>query len=331
MPTIKMSLSKGQRFRELLQGREMIFRPCAYDALSAILIERAGFEIIGTTGYGISASLIGQPDIGLVDSSKMLERARTIVNAVSTPVDVDIDTGYGNALNAYWTTRNFARVGAAGVRLEDQVWPKRCGHMAGKQVIGRGEMVGKIEAAIRARDEEGTGMVVGARTDARMVTGLEDTVERAVAYADAGADYVYVEAPQSLEEVERLVEEIPAPVAFNIIPGGKTPPFKVAELEARGVRYLSVPMICLYTATKAMTEALQALRETRDVAGLAEKGVSWAEFNEIVGLGRWRRLELEACPAEEVIERYGTADLERIVEEELAGTEEVWKKRGRIS
>jgi methylisocitrate lyase len=246
-------------------------------------------------------------------------------------VDVDIDTGYGNALNAYWTTKNFAMIGAAGVRIEDQVWPKRCGHMAGKQVISKVEMVGKIEAAIKARDEEGTGMVIGARTDARTVTDLEDTIERAKAYAEAGADYVYVEAPQSLEEVERLVNEIPTPVAFNIIPGGKTPPFLVKELKVKGVSYLSVPMICLYTATKAIMEALETLKETRDVVGLAEKGVSWAEFNEIVGVNRWRRLELEACPAEELIERYGTDDLERIVEEELAGTEEVWKNRGRGS
>jgi 2-methylisocitrate lyase-like PEP mutase family enzyme len=322
-----MGRSRSRRFRELLDGPGMIFRPCAYDALSAILIERAGFEVIGTTGYGISASLIGQPDMGLVDYSKMLERARTIVNAVSTPVDVDIDTGYGNALNVYWTVKNFARIGAAGVRLEDQVWPKRCGHMAGKQVIPRGDMERKVRGAVRARDEEDPDMVVGARTDARTVTGLEDTIGRAVAYAGAGADYVYVEAPQSLEEVEALVDEIPVPVAFNIIPGGKTPPFSVRELEERGVRYLSVPMVCLYSATKAMMEALEALRETRDVARLAGMGVSWAEFNEVVGLRRWRTLELEALSTEELMERYGTTDLEKIVEDELGGTDRVWKEK----
>ena len=322
-------MRKSKTFRMLFERPGIIFRPCAYDALSAILIERAGFEVIGTTGYGIAASLIGQPDIGLVDFSEMLERTRTVVNAVTTPVDVDIDTGYGNALNVYWTVKNFARVGAAGVRLEDQVWPKRCGHMTGKQLIPKGDMIQKIRAALKARGEEDPDLVIGARTDARSVSGLEDTIERATAYAGAGADYVYVEAPQSLEEVEKLVREVPAPLAFNIIPGGKTPPFEVRDLEERGVKYLSVPMVCLYSATKAMMEALRELKETRDVARIMELGVSWAEFNEIIGLRRWRQLELEALSEGELMERYGTLDLEEIIRRELDETEKVWKGQKR--
>jgi methylisocitrate lyase len=317
----------SSEFRKLLEEPGMILRPCAYDALSAILIERAGFDVIGTTGYGISASLIGQPDVGLVGFAEMLERARTIINAVGRPVDVDVDTGYGNALNVHWTVRSFARIGAAGVRIEDQVWPKRCGHLAGKRIVSKEEMIQKIRAAVKAKDEEDPDLVVGARTDARGVTGLDDTIDRAASYAEAGADYVYVEAPQSLDEVETLVKRVPAPLAFNIIPGGRTPPFGIGDLEARGVKYLSVPMVCLYSATKAMIEALDALRRGRDVSELAKGGVSWAEFNDIVGLRRWRRLELDALSEEELIEMYGTSDLDEITERELRGTDEVWRRR----
>jgi len=319
--------SKGKRFRELLKRPGLLLRPCAYDALSAVLIERAGFDAIGTSGYGISASLIGQPDIGLVGYQEMLERTRTIVNAVGIPVDVDIDTGYGNALNVYWTVSNFARVGAAGVRVEDQTWPKRCGHMAGKQVVPVGEMLQKLAAALKARDEESPDIVVGARTDARSVNGFEDAIARARAYAEAGADYVYVEAPQSPKEVRTLVREVPAPLAFNVIPGGKTPPFDIGEMEKLGVKYLSVPMVCLYSATKAMAESLRVLRETRDVKRLAGMGVSWAEFNELVGVSRWRQLELEVLPREQLMEMYGSTDLDEIIERELEGTQRVWDKK----
>jgi methylisocitrate lyase len=319
-------LSRSRDFRRLLNEPGMIMRPCAYDALSAILIEKAGFEVIGTTGYGISASLIGQPDMGLVGFADMLERARTIINAVNKPVDVDVDTGYGNAINVYWTVLNFARIGSAGVRIEDQVWPKRCGHMAGKQIISTDEMLQKIKTAIKARDEMDPDLVLGARTDSRALTSLEGTIGRAVAYAEAGADYVYVEAPQSLSEVEAIVKKVPAPVAFNIIPGGKTPPFGIDELGARGVKYLSVPMVCLYSATKAMMDALNVLRKTRDITRIAKLGVSWADFNEIVGLRGWRRLELESLSEGDLHERYGTSDLDEIMEAELKETDRVWRK-----
>lgn len=319
--------SKGKRFKELLRRPGLLLRPCAYDALSAVLIEKAGFTAVGTSGYGISASLIGQPDMGLIGYHEMLERTRTIVNAVSLPVDVDVDTGYGNALNVYWTVKNFARVGAAGIRIEDQTWPKRCGHMAGKQVVPVEEMLQKVAAALKARDEEGSDMVVGARTDARTVNGFEDALRRATAYAEAGTDYVYVEAPQSLKEVKTLVDEVPAPLAFNIIPGGKTPPFEIDDMERLGVKYLSIPMICLYSATKAMVDSLRALKEHRDVKRLAGMGVSWAEFNELVGVSRWRRLELEVLPDEQLMDMYGSTDLDEIIRGELEGTQKVWDKK----
>lgn len=285
------ALQKARKLRQYLEREgKLTLRVCAYDALSAVLIERAGFEVVGTTGYGISASLIGQPDMGLVGFGEMLERVRTIVNATDLPVDADIDTGYGNALNVYWTVKNFAKIGVAGVRLEDQVWPKRCGHMEGKSIISIEEMVSKIKAAIDARNEENPELVIGARTDARSIAGFEEALRRAKAYAEAGADYIYVEAPQSIEELKILVSEVKKPISFNIIPGGKTPMFDFDELIKVGIRYLSIPMVCLYPATKAMIEALNALKEG-DLNRVAQLGVSWSEFNELVGYKKWRELE----------------------------------------
>lgn len=190
-----MGGSKSKIFRQLLERPGLLLRPCGYDALSALLIEKAGFRLMGTSGYAISASAIGQPDLGLISFGELLERARNICNCVSIPVDIDADTGYGNALNAYWTAKNYIWIDAAGIRIEDQTWPKRCGHMSGKSIISREEMTSKIRAAIRARDEEGSDLVIGARTDARAIEGFDKTIERAVAYADAGADYIYVECP----------------------------------------------------------------------------------------------------------------------------------------
>ena len=289
-----MTNSRSRIFRELLERPGLLLRPCGYDALSALLIEKAGFKLMGTSGYAIAASAIGQPDLGLISFGELLERARNIINCVSIPVDVDADTGYGNALNAYWTAKNYIWIDAAGIRIEDQTWPKRCGHMSGKSIISKEEMAAKIRAAIRAREEEGSELVIGARTDARAIEGFEGTVERAMLYARAGADYVYVECPQSLEEVARLVKSISVPLAFNLIPGGKTPSFALAELEDLGVKYISIPMVCIYPAVRSMQEALQALKEG-DLARVGELGINWSQFNELIGVKKWRQLEEESA------------------------------------
>jgi 2-methylisocitrate lyase-like PEP mutase family enzyme len=288
-------MHKSKLFRQLLEKPGLILRPCGYDALSALLIEKAGFKLMGTSGYAISASAIGQPDLGLISFGELLERARNLINSVSIPVDVDADTGYGNALNAYWTAKNYIWIGAAGIRIEDQTWPKRCGHMSGKSIISKDEMVSKIAALIRARDEEGRDLVIGARTDARAIEGIDKTLERAMAYAKAGADYIYVECPQSLQEVKQLVKCIEIPMAFNLIPGGKTPLFSISELERMGVKYLSIPMICLYPAAKAISNALQALKDG-DLEAVGKLGVNWSEFNELIGARKWRQLESEFGP-----------------------------------
>ncbi len=287
-----MIKSKSKTFRQLLDSTGLLLRPCGYDALSAIIIEKAGFKLMGTSGYAISASAIGQPDLGLISFGELLERARNIISSVSIPVDIDADTGYGNALNAYWTAKNYIWIDAAGIRIEDQTWPKRCGHMSGKSIISKEEMVSKIAAVIKAREEEGSDLVIGARTDARAVEGFDRTIERAITYAKAGADYIYVECPQSLAEVKRLVNAIQIPLAFNLIPGGKTPKFSISELKALGVKYISVPMVCLYPAAKAMLNALQSLKND-DLQRVGEMGINWSEFNDLIGVRRWRQLEEE--------------------------------------
>jgi len=285
-------MRKSKLFRQLLEKPGLTLRPCAYDALSAILIEREGFNLLGTSGYAISASSIGQPDLGLISFGELFDRARNIINSISIPVDVDADTGYGNALNVYWTVKNYIKIDAAGVRIEDQTWPKRCGHMSGKSIVSKEEMVHKIQAAVRSRDEESSDMVIGARTDARAIEGFEKTIERCIDYAKAGADYIYVECPQSLGEVRQFVDGIPIPLAFNLIPGGKTPLFAISELQDIGVKYLSIPMICVYPAAKAMSDALKMLKDG-DLAGIGKIGVSWSEFNDLVGGRKWRQLEDE--------------------------------------
>lgn len=287
-----MNKSRSRAFRQLLEKPGLVLRPCGYDALSALLIEKAGFRLMGTSGYAISASSIGQPDLGLISFGELLERAKNIISSVSIPVDIDADTGYGNALNAYWTAKNYIWINAAGIRIEDQTWPKRCGHMSGKTIISQDEMVAKIGALIRAREEEDSELVIGARTDARAIEGCDKTIERAVAYARAGADYVYVECPQSLEEVRHLVKKIEIPLAFNLIPGGKTPKFPLSELEEIGVKYISIPMVCLYPAVKAMMGALKALKDD-ELDGVGELGINWSEFNDLIGVKRWRQLEGE--------------------------------------
>jgi len=287
-----MNKSRSKAFRQLLEKPGLVLRPCGYDALSALLIEKAGFRLMGTSGYAISASSIGQPDLGLISFGELLERARNLINSVSIPVDVDADTGYGNALNAYWTAKNYIWIDAAGIRIEDQTWPKRCGHMSGKTIISKDEMAAKIKAMIRAREEEDSDLVIGARTDARAIEGFDKTIERAVAYANAGADYVYVECPQSLDEVQHLLKKIEIPLAFNLIPGGKTPIFPLSVLEEMGVKYISIPMVCLYPAVKAMMQALLALKED-DLEKVGQLGINWSEFNDLIGVKRWRQLEGE--------------------------------------
>jgi 2-methylisocitrate lyase-like PEP mutase family enzyme len=281
--------SPRARLRELLAGPQPLIAPGAYDALSARLIEQAGFDAVYMTGFGTTASLIGRPDIGLLTGAEMVDNARRIVSAVDVPVIADADTGYGNALNVLRTVQLYEQAGVAGIQLEDQVAPKKCGHMSGKAVIGTGEMVGKIRAAVAARQDPD--LVVIARTDAVAVTGVTDAVARGRAYAEAGADLLFVEAPTSEADIEAVATELRgvAPLVFNWAEGGKTPPLPLARIAELGFSLVIYPIGTLLAATAGIQSLLATLKAdgVPSLSGLP----TFDGFTDLVGLPEVQVLE----------------------------------------
>lgn len=275
--------------RQLLEEPGIIRAPGAFDAWSARLIEKAGFPVVYMTGYGASASVLGQPDIGLMTMSEMVRQAGNMASAVDVPFIADGDTGYGGVLNVIRTVREFEKAGVAGIQLEDQVFPKRCGHMEGKQVIPVEEMAAKIRAAVFARKSDD--FVIIARTDARAVTGLDDALSRAHAFAEAGADVLFVEAPQSLEEMKKIASEFTLPLVANMVEKGKTPLLTATELEQIGYKIAIYPVTTLYAATRAMMETLKTLKEEDISDRLLENLVDFEEFNGLIGVQNMRLLE----------------------------------------
>jgi len=279
--------------------------PGAYDALSAKIIEMVGFKAILHTGYGTAASLLGAPDIGLVSFGEMANRVRSIARAVNIPVVGDADTGYGNPINAYRTVKEYIWAGAAGLFIEDQVWPKRCGHMFGKQIISKEEMVGKVMAADDARREEDPDFVIGARTDAIAIEGIDGAIERANAYVGAGADFIFVEAFENVDQMKRAVKEIKAPLMLNLIEGGRTPLISVQEAEKLGFKMVIFPLTALYSATKAMIDTLTILKEKRSAQDYLDKLVTFPEFAKIIGIDKYREMEDRYIPEEILKKMYG--------------------------
>lgn len=247
------------RLRHMLAAPGIVVAPGAYDGFSARLIEAAGFRCIYMTGAGTAASHLGQPDLGLTTLTEMATHAAHLAACVSVPLIADADTGYGNALNVVRTVREYERAGVAGLHLEDQVAPKKCGHIAGKQVIPAGEFADKIRAAAEYRTDPD--FVIIARTDARAVTSLDDAIERGNRYAEAGADLIFVEAPQSLEEIQRVAREVQAPLLANMVQGGRTPAIAVPDLERLGFKLVIFPAVCMAAAVGAIEAALRSLRE----------------------------------------------------------------------
>jgi carboxyvinyl-carboxyphosphonate phosphorylmutase len=276
------------RLRQMLRQPGIIVAPGAYDGFSARLVEAAGFPVVYMTGAGTAASHLGQPDLGLATLTEMASHAAHLATCVSIPLIADADTGYGNALNVVRTVREYARAGVAGLHLEDQVAPKKCGHLAGKQVIPAKEFADKIRAAAQYRTDPD--FVVIARTDARAVTGLDDAIERGNLYAEAGADVIFVEAPETGEELERVAREVKAPLLANMVAGGKTPAVKVAELERLGFKIVIFPAVCMNAAIAAIEGALARLDAT---------GTDWAggpvlsplEIFRKVGFDWWQAIE----------------------------------------
>jgi 2,3-dimethylmalate lyase len=277
------------RLRELLGAPSPLVAPGAYDALSARLVEQAGFDAVYMTGFGTTASLIGRPDVGLLTGAEMADNARRIAAAVDVPVIADADTGYGNAINVVRTVQVYEQAGIAGIQLEDQVMPKKCGHMSGKALIGADEMVGKLRAAVSARRDPD--LVLIARTDAVAVTGVDDALARARAYAEAGADLLFVEAPTSEADIERVATELRgvAPLVFNWAEGGRTPPISLARMAELGFSLVIYPIGTLLAATAGIRSLLETLR--RDGVPSLDGLPSFGEFTDLIGLPEVQDLE----------------------------------------
>jgi len=264
--------------------------PGVYDALTARLAELAGFDAVFHTGFGTAAVRLAMPDIGLVSFGEMVEQVRLIANAVNIPVLADADTGYGNAINVYRTVREYIRAGAAGLIIEDQVWPKRCGHLPGKQVVPLSEMVERIKGALRARNEEDPDFVIGARTDALAVYGIDEAIKRARRFAELGVDFVFVEAPTDRSQIERIAREVKAPLLLNLVEGGKTPLITLEEAKQLGFKIILYPVSALLAATKAVLEVFRHLRERGTTADILDRLMSFKEFESVVGLDKFYKL-----------------------------------------
>ncbi|CTQ57011.1 2,3-dimethylmalate lyase [Roseibium album] len=265
--------SPADRLRALLAKDKLHVMPCCYDALSAKLIEQAGFDLTFMSGFATSASRIGQPDLGLMSYSEVLDQARNIAESVRVPLIADGDTGYGNAMNVRRTVAGFARAGAAAVMIEDQVAPKRCGHTPGKAVVSRNEAYDRIRAANDAK-ENGADILILARTDARHEHGLAEAMERAAKFKELGADILFVEAPKTVAEMQTICGGIPGPKMANIVEGGETPELSHRELEEIGFSIAAYPLTLMASVMKAMVGTLEKLRldedRTSDLMDFAE-------------------------------------------------------------
>jgi 2,3-dimethylmalate lyase len=270
------------QLRKMLNSPGIIVAPGAYDGISARLIERQGFKAVYMTGAGTAASVLGQPDIGLTTLTEMATHAARIASCVSLPVIADADTGYGNALNVIRTVREYERAGVAAIHLEDQVFPKRCGHLAGKAVIPEKEFAEKIRAASENRSDPD--FIIIARTDSRAVNGLDDAIARARLYREAGADVIFVEAPTSREEIERIAREVQAPLLSNQVAGGRTPAVTASELEKLGYKIVIFPTVGFMAASLAIEKALSQLKET---------GTDWREGPVLSPLEIFQRVGIE--------------------------------------
>jgi 2-methylisocitrate lyase-like PEP mutase family enzyme len=274
----------------MLAGPEPVLAPGAYDGLTARLVEKSGFEAVYMTGFGTAASLLGRPDVGLLTLSEMVDNARRIVQAVGVPVIADADNGYGNPINVIRTVREYETAGVSAIHIEDQVAPKKCGHIEGKQVIAAGEMVEKVHAAVEARRSED--FLIIARTDARVVEGMDGALERARRYQEAGADVLFVEAPESEEEVAAVAEAFPdTPLLFNWVEGGKTPPEPFDRQNELGFRLIIFPISALLVATRFVQEVLSRIRADGTPIPVMDQLLPMEEFLDFIGLPEIRELE----------------------------------------
>ena len=288
------------QLRQLLARPQCLIAPGVADAMAARLVAMEQFEAVYMTGFGTSLTRLGMPDVGLLTVSEMIDNAGRIVDASRLPTVADADTGYGNAINTYRTIRDYEKAGVAGVHIEDQSWPKRCGHLAGKQVIPVDEMVSKLKAACDARRD--ADFVVIARTDAIAVEGMDAALERGERYREAGADVLFIEAPVGMENVQRVSERFKGvPLLYNMAASGKTPDLSVEELGKLGFRIALYPNWVLLAAIPAIRNLLRELKRTGTVAHMRDKVATFKEFTDVAGLPEIQTLEA----------RYGVPDERR--------------------
>jgi 2-methylisocitrate lyase-like PEP mutase family enzyme len=271
----------GTRIHRILAEVGAIAFPGVFDTLSAKLAQKAGFPMAFVSGYSVAATAIGEPDLGLLTQTEMIDRARRICLSVPIPIIVDADTGYGNPLNVHRTVVELIAAGAAGCFLEDQIWPKRCGHMRGKRVIGRDDYVQKIRAAVAARD--GRDFFIVARTDALAVEGMDEAIARVEAARAAGADASFVEAPASLEDLKAVGRRSPAPNVANMIEGGRTPILPKDQMAEIGFQLILYPLTGLFAAARAIESMYRKLKADGTTLGDEGRLMGFAEFNELIG------------------------------------------------
>ena len=280
-----MSLSKL-----LSRQNDILVMPGVYDALTAKIAEQVGFEAIFQTGYGTSASLLALPDFGFLSITETVENARRITRAVDIPLIVDADTGYGNPLTVSKLVNDLQRIGASGIFLEDQVWPKRCGHMLGKEVIPSQEYIQKLRSAIDAKTKDSDFIIV-ARTDAMAPLGIDEAIKRGKLYREIGADIVFVEAPSSIEDMKKIADQIDAPLVANMIEEGVTPNLTSAELLEMGYKIALFPLSGLYSSAYAIFETFKTLKDTGTTKTLKDKMMKFKEFNKLVSLDKYMTME----------------------------------------
>ena len=282
--------------RTLLKQSGAVMAPGAHDALAARIIEQAGFDVVYFTGYGQAASYLGKPDVGLLTMTEMATRVANIADAVGIPLIADGDTGFGNHVNVMRTVRQYEKAGAAAIQLEDQVFPKRCGHMLGRQVIAVDDMVSKIKAAVDARRDED--FVIIARTDARTSQGLEAAIDRGYAYQEAGADLLFIESPESVDEMRQIASSFSVPLLANMVEGGRTPLLTAAELGQIGYRIVIYPTASVYAVARTLMDLMSQLKAWGTTRGFIDRMVTFSEFNQLVGLAEIADAERRYSPHE---------------------------------
>ena len=278
-----------KKLSSMIKSKKPLVIPGVYDAIGAKIAEKVGFDAMFQTGYGTSATLFGMPDYGFIGATETVDNARRISNAISVPLIVDSDTGYGNALSVWKLVKELEAAGAAGIFLEDQKWPKRCGHMQGKDVISQEEYTEKLGAAIDARENKD--FIIVARTDSRATEGLDKAIERGLENKKTGADAVFIEAPKSLGEMKRIGKEIKAPLVANMIEGGATPINSAETLSKIGFNIILYPLSVLFANTFATMNILKELKNTGTTSKYKQKVVDFDQFNNLVELDKFKKME----------------------------------------